>query len=44
MCSADEFAQMRDVLVRIERDTHAQIVVRARGAASEVGGETALAQ
>jgi hypothetical protein len=32
MCSADEFAQMRDALVRIERDTHAQIVVRAQAA------------
>jgi transglutaminase-like putative cysteine protease len=31
MCSAEEFAQMRDALVRIERDTHAQIVVRAKG-------------
>ncbi|WP_051390905.1 DUF3857 domain-containing transglutaminase family protein [Paraburkholderia mimosarum] len=29
MCSADEFTQMRDALLRIERDTHAQIVVRA---------------
>ncbi|WP_321899936.1 DUF3857 domain-containing transglutaminase family protein [Paraburkholderia heleia] len=32
MCTADEFAQMRDALLRIERDTHAQIVVRAAGA------------
>ena len=31
MCSAEEFAQMRDALVRIERDTRAQVVVRARG-------------
>lgn len=31
MCSAAEFAQMRDALVRIQRDTHAQIVVRAQG-------------
>ncbi|RQH07580.1 DUF3857 domain-containing transglutaminase family protein [Paraburkholderia dinghuensis] len=31
MCSAEEFAQMRDALVRIQRDTHAQIVVRAQG-------------
>ncbi|WP_322102048.1 DUF3857 and transglutaminase domain-containing protein [Paraburkholderia sp. J41] len=29
MCTAAEFARMRDALVRIERDTHAQIVVRA---------------
>ncbi|HEY1607897.1 MAG TPA: DUF3857 and transglutaminase domain-containing protein [Paraburkholderia sp.] len=29
MCSAEAFAQMRDALVRIERDTHAQIIVRA---------------
>lgn len=29
MCSAGEFMQMRDALVRIERDTHAQVVVRA---------------
>jgi hypothetical protein len=29
MCSADEFTQMRDALLRIERDTHAQVVVRA---------------
>ncbi|HEY4805667.1 MAG TPA: DUF3857 and transglutaminase domain-containing protein [Paraburkholderia sp.] len=35
MCSADEFAQMRDALVRIERDTHAQIVVRAARDAQE---------
>lgn len=33
MCSADEFAQMRDALLQIERDTRAQIVVRARGKA-----------
>ncbi|WP_321940254.1 DUF3857 and transglutaminase domain-containing protein [Paraburkholderia sp. J8-2] len=33
MCTADEFAQMRDTLLRIERDTHAQIVVRAAPAA-----------
>ncbi|MBB2932749.1 DUF3857 domain-containing transglutaminase family protein [Paraburkholderia silvatlantica] len=32
MCTADEFAQMRDALVSIERDTHAQIVVRAASA------------
>ncbi|WP_322034233.1 DUF3857 and transglutaminase domain-containing protein [Paraburkholderia sp. J76] len=31
MCTAGEFAQMREALVRIERDTHAQIVVRAAG-------------
>lgn len=31
MCSVAEFEQMRDTLLRIERDTHAQIVVRARG-------------
>jgi hypothetical protein len=31
MCSAGEFAQMRDALVHIQRDTHAQIVVRAQG-------------
>jgi hypothetical protein len=31
MCSAAQFAQMRDALVHIQRDTHAQIVVRARG-------------
>jgi len=31
MCSAAEFARMRDALVRIQRDTHAQIVVRALG-------------
>lgn len=31
MCSAGEFAQMRDALVRIQRDTHEQIVVRAEG-------------
>jgi transglutaminase-like putative cysteine protease len=31
MCSAAEFAQMRDALVRIQRDTHAQIVVHAQG-------------
>ncbi|MFP6558620.1 DUF3857 domain-containing transglutaminase family protein [Paraburkholderia sp. B3] len=30
MCSVAEFEQMRDTLLRIERDTHAQIVVRAR--------------
>ncbi|WP_233881872.1 DUF3857 domain-containing transglutaminase family protein [Paraburkholderia flagellata] len=35
MCTADEFAQMRDALVRIERDTHAQIVVRAALAPQE---------
>ncbi|TDG02278.1 DUF3857 domain-containing protein [Paraburkholderia guartelaensis] len=35
MCTADEFAQMRDALVRIERDTHAQIVVRAARAPQE---------
>jgi transglutaminase-like putative cysteine protease len=29
MCSPDQFAQMRDALVRMQRDTHAQIVVRA---------------
>jgi transglutaminase-like putative cysteine protease len=29
MCTPEEFARMRDALVRIERDTHAQIVVRA---------------
>lgn len=29
MCSAGEFTQMRDALVRIERDTHAQVVLRA---------------
>lgn len=34
MCSPDAFAQMRDTLVRIERDTHAQIVVRARAGAA----------
>ncbi|MCG5073983.1 DUF3857 and transglutaminase domain-containing protein [Paraburkholderia tagetis] len=32
MCSPDQFAQMRDALVRMQRDTHAQIVVRATGA------------
>lgn len=31
MCTAEEFAQWREALVRIQRDTHAQIVVRARG-------------
>jgi transglutaminase-like putative cysteine protease len=31
MCTVAEFGQMRDTLLRIERDTHAQIVVRARG-------------
>ena len=31
MCSAAQFAQMHDALVRIQRDTHAQIVVRAQG-------------
>jgi hypothetical protein len=31
MCTADEFTQMRDALLRIERDTHAQVVVRAQG-------------
>ncbi|CAG9219184.1 Transglutaminase superfamily protein [Paraburkholderia tropica] len=30
VCSAQQFEQMRDALVRIQRDTHAQIVVRAR--------------
>lgn len=30
MCSPDQFAQMRDALVRVQRDTRAQIVVRAR--------------
>ena len=29
VCSAARFAQLRDALVRIERDTHEQIVVRA---------------
>ncbi|TDV28612.1 transglutaminase-like putative cysteine protease [Paraburkholderia caballeronis] len=29
MCSPEAFAQMRDALTRVERDTHAQIVVRA---------------
>ncbi|HKT95191.1 MAG TPA: DUF3857 domain-containing protein [Paraburkholderia sp.] len=31
MCSPEQFAQLRDVLVRMQRDTHAQIVVRAKG-------------
>ncbi len=31
VCSPGEFAQMRDALVRIERDAQAQIVVRANG-------------
>ncbi|WP_434660359.1 DUF3857 and transglutaminase domain-containing protein [Paraburkholderia sp. A3BS-1L] len=31
MCSPDQFAQMHDALVRMQRDTRAQIVVRARG-------------
>jgi len=39
MCTADEFAQMRDALLRIERDTHAQIVVRsARAPAGAMTG------
>jgi hypothetical protein len=29
MCSAEEFAAMKDDLVRIERDLDAQIVVKA---------------
>lgn len=31
MCSPEQFAQMRDALMRMQRDTHAQIVVRAKG-------------
>ena len=31
MCSADEFATLRDDLVRIERDLDAQVIVRAAG-------------
>jgi transglutaminase-like putative cysteine protease len=30
MCTPEDFAQMRDALVRMQRDTHAQIVVRAK--------------
>jgi hypothetical protein len=32
MCSPQRFARMHDALLRVERDTHAQIVVRAAGA------------
>ncbi|MBN3847230.1 DUF3857 and transglutaminase domain-containing protein [Paraburkholderia sp. Ac-20342] len=32
MCSADEFAALKDDLVRIERDLDAEVVVRAAGA------------
>nr|WP_085482107.1 DUF3857 and transglutaminase domain-containing protein [Paraburkholderia susongensis] len=32
MCSADEFAALRDDLVRIERDLDAEVVVKAAGA------------
>ncbi|MEK7899560.1 hypothetical protein AAB988_38545, partial [Burkholderia contaminans] len=31
VCSADEFTALRASLERIERDTQAQIVVRAKG-------------
>ena len=48
MCTPQAFAQMRDALVRVERDTHAQIVVRARGGAGSAegraSGENAAAQ
>ena len=36
MCTPQEFARMHDALVRVERDTHAQIVVRAVGAVPAV--------
>jgi hypothetical protein len=38
MCTPQAFAQMRDALVRIQRDTHEQIVVRARDAGGATGG------
>ncbi|WP_043285550.1 DUF3857 domain-containing transglutaminase family protein [Paraburkholderia oxyphila] len=31
MCTPEQYAHMRDALVRMQRDTHAQIVVRAMG-------------
>ena len=46
MCSPQAFARMRDALVRVQRDTHAQIVVRATDGASAGGrwkGREALA-